>query len=255
MAITYTRARADWQDDEAGGTPILAANLDTIEAGLDAIYKLVNAAGDIVTGSANDTLERLAIGANDELLSVNAGALDYRKIVNAMVDSAAAIAYSKLNLAGGIVNADVSASAAIDLSKLGAPAWTNYTPTWGGSGGTAPTLGNGILLGRYIKIGRLVVCSISLIMGSTTTFGSGTFYTWNLPVNAAASQPGVYGVVRAKDASAASVTSGALGQGTDTSNVVGWTNGTPGVLYGPTTPITWANNDTFEALGVYEAAS
>ncbi|MCC6743429.1 MAG: hypothetical protein IT175_06175 [Acidobacteria bacterium] len=41
MAITYTRARADWQDDEAGGTPITAANLDTIEAGIAAAYTVV----------------------------------------------------------------------------------------------------------------------------------------------------------------------------------------------------------------------
>lgn len=39
-------------------------------------------------------------------------------IVNADVSNSAAIAYSKLNLAGGIVNADISASAAIPDSKL-----------------------------------------------------------------------------------------------------------------------------------------
>lgn len=39
-------------------------------------------------------------------------------VTNAKVAGAAAIAYSKLNLAGGIVNADVSASAAIAYSKL-----------------------------------------------------------------------------------------------------------------------------------------
>jgi hypothetical protein len=39
-------------------------------------------------------------------------------ITNAMINSAAAIAYSKLNLSSSIVNADVSASAAIAFSKL-----------------------------------------------------------------------------------------------------------------------------------------
>lgn len=39
-------------------------------------------------------------------------------IVNADINAAAAIAYSKLNLAGGIVNNDVNASAAIAYSKL-----------------------------------------------------------------------------------------------------------------------------------------
>lgn len=41
-------------------------------------------------------------------------------LVNANVDAAAAIAYSKLNLAGGIVNNDVAAGAAILASKLAA---------------------------------------------------------------------------------------------------------------------------------------
>lgn len=39
-------------------------------------------------------------------------------LVNANINAAAAIAYSKLNLAGGIVNNDVSSSAAIAYSKL-----------------------------------------------------------------------------------------------------------------------------------------
>jgi hypothetical protein len=39
-------------------------------------------------------------------------------ITNAMINSAAAIAYSKLNLSGSIVNADVNAAAAIAYSKL-----------------------------------------------------------------------------------------------------------------------------------------
>lgn len=39
-------------------------------------------------------------------------------ITNALVDNAAAIAYSKLNLTGGIVNADVAGAAAIAYSKL-----------------------------------------------------------------------------------------------------------------------------------------
>lgn len=41
-------------------------------------------------------------------------------ILNADVNSSAAIAYSKLNLSGGILNADVNSSAAIALSKLAA---------------------------------------------------------------------------------------------------------------------------------------
>jgi hypothetical protein len=59
----------------------------------------------------------------------------------------------------------------------------SYTPTWAGSGSN-PSLGNGTLVGRYQKIGRMVTLHINLIPGSTTTYGSGN-YTWALPFPAA----------------------------------------------------------------------
>lgn len=121
MAYTPT----DWNDDAAPA--INASNLDKIEQGIAdahttadaAIAKaILDAAGDLVSASAADTPARLAKCSDDEVLSVNSGALDYRKVVNAMVGDAAAIAYSKLNLASSIVNADIGAAAAIAYSKL-----------------------------------------------------------------------------------------------------------------------------------------
>ena len=62
-------------------------------------------------------------------------------------------------------------------------AWVTYTPTWTGSGSN-PSLGNGVLVGKYSKIGRQVTIHINLIPGSTTTFGSGN-YNFALPFAAA----------------------------------------------------------------------
>ena len=62
-------------------------------------------------------------------------------------------------------------------------AWTSYTPTWTGST-TNPVLGNGTMVGRYMKFGRTVVCHINMTTGSTTTYGSGN-YNWSLPFTAA----------------------------------------------------------------------
>jgi len=61
---------------------------------------------------------RLAIGAADTVQVSSGSAPGWAKILNANIDTAAAIAYSKLDLVGGIVNADINASAAIDYSKL-----------------------------------------------------------------------------------------------------------------------------------------
>ncbi|MFJ3704869.1 MULTISPECIES: hypothetical protein [Streptomyces] len=51
-------------------------------------------------------------------------------------------------------------------------AWASYTPTWTAST-TNPTLGNGTLVGRYLKVGRTVTLTAQLTIGSTTTLGSG----------------------------------------------------------------------------------
>ncbi|MGW0795197.1 hypothetical protein [Streptomyces sp. NPDC002692] len=63
-------------------------------------------------------------------------------------------------------------------------AWTAYTPVWTGSGSN-PVLGaNGTLTGRYMKIGRTVICHINLTTGSATTYGSGN-YNFTTPFAAA----------------------------------------------------------------------
>lgn len=105
MAFPYVRHSADWKDaaSATGGgdtsTPITATALDTIEAGIDSlsnILELADASGDLLAASGADAWVRLAKGSDDSVLSVAAGALSYRKIVNAMIDAAAAIAVSKL---------------------------------------------------------------------------------------------------------------------------------------------------------------
>ncbi|WP_405769334.1 hypothetical protein OG539_32870 [Actinacidiphila glaucinigra] len=62
-------------------------------------------------------------------------------------------------------------------------AWTTYTPTWAGAT-TNPVVGNGTLVGLYMKVGRTCHYQINLIMGSTTTYGSGTL-AFDLPALAA----------------------------------------------------------------------
>ncbi|AGP56193.1 hypothetical protein [Streptomyces rapamycinicus] len=62
-------------------------------------------------------------------------------------------------------------------------AWTSYTPTWTAAT-TNPSLGNGTLIGRYLKVGRTCTAHINLVTGSTTTYGSGN-YAWALPFTSA----------------------------------------------------------------------
>ena len=57
--------------------------------------------------------------------------------------------------------------------------WDAYTPAWA-STSTQPTLGNGVLTGRYMQVGKTVHWYIQLKFGTTTTRGSG-FYRFELP--------------------------------------------------------------------------
>lgn len=61
---------------------------------------------------------------------------------------------------------------------------TTYTPTWTTSG-TAPSLGDGSVIGRYSRQGNIVKATIEFVAGSTTTFGTGEF-RFSLPFTSAA---------------------------------------------------------------------
>lgn len=76
--------------------------------------------GDLINYDSTTTLARLAaVAAGKVLKSAGIGAAPaYGQILNADVDPAAAIAYTKLNLATSILNADINAAAAIAYSKL-----------------------------------------------------------------------------------------------------------------------------------------
>lgn len=63
--------------------------------------------------------------------------------------------------------------------------WASYTPGWLGTT-TDPVLGNGTLDFRYRRLDGAFLWSLNLIVGSTTTFGSGN---WCFHVGLAATWP------------------------------------------------------------------
>jgi hypothetical protein len=125
----------------------------------------IDAKGDLIGGTGADAFARLAVGTNGQLLS-----------------------------------ADSTAATGLAWSYGGKS--TSWTPTWGIVSGTAPTLGNGSLTGKYARIGDFVYFTINLIMGSTTTFGSGG-YTFSLPFAMTDSTNGIGGNAAALDAGVA----------------------------------------------------
>jgi hypothetical protein len=133
-------------------------------------------------------------------------------------------------------------------------AWTPYTPAWTAST-TNPVLGNGTVIGRYMKIGRTVLCQIILTTGSTTTYGSGQ-YSFGLPSALASSGVDSEGTAR--------LTAGAtyIGQcfassGASVCSAAFPNSGTPatGANMTPTAPATLAAGHVLRLSLFYESAT
>ena len=126
--------------------------------------------------------------------------------------------------------------------------WASYTPTWGNTG-TANSLGNGTITARYRYSGvHTVEVMISLVWGSTTTSGSGT-WTFTLPVTS-----GGYHAVGAALAYDSSATSNyaANGKYVDTTHIAP-VAGSANNGFTSTAPFTWATSDECAIFYVYES--
>lgn len=71
-----------------------------------------------------------------------------------------------------------------DVTTLGTPTWSTFTPTWTAAGG-GNSLGNGTLQGRWCQAGKIVFFHIRLVLGSTSTPGTGRYAFGGLPVSRA----------------------------------------------------------------------
>jgi len=127
-----------------------------------------------------------------------------------------------------------------------------WVPTWTATG-TAPSLGNGTLTGRYTMVGKTVFAQLRLTMGSTTTYGTGS-WLFSLPVaryDTGASSWPVLGVAALFNAGVGDY--GAVARhGTTTSNVVLDTTALGNVY--SVVPFTWGVGDVVSINYCYEAA-
>jgi hypothetical protein len=122
--------------------------------------------------------------------------------------------------------------------------WNTYTPSWT-STGTQPAVVDGTLLGNYTQIGGLIVAKVSLTIGASTTFGTGS-YSMSLPVAedstvgfsagpgiAFDSNPGVVYIVHWRAAALLS-------------------NASPIATLSPSVPFTWASGDQLQLTITYK---
>lgn len=64
--------------------------------------------------------------------------------------------------------------------RAGQGVWQDYTPSWTAST-INPTVGNGQLVGRYMRVGNTLDFMLRIVWGSTTSDGDGP-YDFGLPI-------------------------------------------------------------------------
>jgi len=154
-------------------------------------------------------------------------------------DSAGALKWLTV---GGIVGTD--------LGK-----WQSYTPIWTADT-TNPAIGNGTLTGRYVVIGKLCTYVLGMIMGSTTTYGSGN-WAFSLPINAV-NIDGInfYGFAHLRDTGVATYERIVQIQPNDSVSKINLffdpTQGSNLYNISATVPFTWGENDVLGIQITYE---
>ena len=139
-----------------------------------------------------------------------------------------------------------------DLGK-----WQSYTVSWTAST-TNPAIGNGTLTGRYIVIGKLCTYVLGMIMGSTTTYGSGN-WAFSLPINAV-NIAGInfYGFAHLRDTGVATYERIVQIQPNDSVSKINLffdpTQGSNLYNISATVPFTWGENDVLGIQITYEVA-
>lgn len=122
---------ADWTltlpPDDGDSGEALVTNGSGVTTWEPVVTNPMNSEGDLIKGGASGAATRLDMGTADQILAVNSGATDiaWAKLVDANVDSAAAIAGTKISPAFGSQNISTSGNLTIDTNVLVADATDN----------------------------------------------------------------------------------------------------------------------------------
>jgi hypothetical protein len=155
------------------------------------------------------------------------------------------------NEGSGVTIADNSGSSGTDANEFDSTV-VPYQPTWTGATSN-PSLGNGSLNGSYTRRGRVVLLSFRLVIGSTTTFGTGE---WRFSLPFKSHSRSYLGSVKIFDSGTEIM--GGFAQinegGATFLSVYGFKSGVvTGLSADDTHPITWTTSDELWVSITYDA--
>jgi hypothetical protein len=177
------------------------------------------------------------VGMTDASPGAVAQSAEYNKLIDNIVDLDARL---------GPVVASPNVDERLDVleAATGSAPWVAFTPGWE-SDGTDPVLGNGTKVGRYRVDGKTMDVIIHVKMGSTTTYGTGSWYfVMNFPAVTITNLTWI-GQVFSNDAVGGSPpykNEACIVDSGTSSYVLRCVNG-GGSYYSATVPQTWATND------------
>lgn len=134
-------------------------------------------------------------------------------------------------------------------------AWSSWTPTW-----TNLTLGNGVVVAKYQRVGKLIIARLNIVFGTTTSVAGSIIFS--LPINRAAfagtSGLTPIGHCRLFDTSAPATLEGVIISTAVGTALVGAHDSSGaylvGIGTGTTVPFTWATGDEISLQIAYEGA-
>jgi hypothetical protein len=146
---------------------------------------------------------------------------------------------------------------AAQMNGIGEPN-ISFTPTWS-STGTQPVLGNGSLTGKYQRVNKLVFVQMQLVLGSTTTIGTGDYrFTFPFAANVSYGFGSINSTGFMFDVSTSNgynFVGSYSGGSTSVFRIVAFQNSTQTFgQFGAAYPIVPANGDEISISYVYEAA-
>jgi hypothetical protein len=136
---------------------------------------------------------------------------------------------------------------AATLNTIGA-ASESFTPTIVGNGGGSVTIGNGTLIGSYLRIQKLVVVNYILSWGSTTTNTTVGLWLFSVPIGNA-----VRGNAMGRITDAGSTYYRVVGSAGSNKMILQATD--TGSEVQTATPMVWATNDFMNVTFIYETSA
>ena len=127
--------------------------------------------------------------------------------------------------------------------------WADWTPTWTAYEGT-PSLGNGTIIGKYFRLGKMVIINVALNFGSTTSAAGTTTWYISLPIQSAGLGHGVWVALE----SGVKFYYGVIEVTTGATTMVGFYAPDGQGFLSETRPHTWKANDYLTFTAIYQVA-